>query len=112
MLFTSTTVRVCAPAVLLLSLVGLSHGRDEVSQLACLATQLPRQNIELYSFPESLFTGTRIHDPVFGYLKKGVFIWKVDFNILRSYVAQFQADSWPASASESSAPDTSTWLCQ
>ena len=27
--------------------------------------------------------------------KKDVFYWKVDFNILRNYVADFQAGSWP-----------------
>jgi hypothetical protein len=83
-----------------------------MSQLACLATKLPRQNIALYSFPEELFAGTRVHDPVFGYLKNGVFIWKADFNVLRSYVTQFQAGTWPASSGESTTPGTSTWLCQ
>ncbi len=82
-----------------------------MSQLACLAAKLPRQNIALYSFPEDLFTGTRIHDPVFGYLKKGVFIWKADFNILRTYVAQFEAGMWPETGG-ASAPGSSTWLCQ
>lgn len=71
-----------------------------MSQLACLATQLPRQNIAMYNFPEELFTGTRMHDPVFGDNKKGVFIWDVDFKILRSYVADFQAGSWPIAATE------------
>ena len=27
--------------------------------------------------------------------KKGVFFWKVDFNMLRDYVEDFQAGSWP-----------------
>ncbi|MGE5072950.1 MAG: hypothetical protein ACM3MF_05940, partial [Anaerolineae bacterium] len=67
----------------------------EMSQLACLASQLPRQNIAMYNFPEELFTGTRIHDPVFGENKKGVFIWDADFSKLRTYVQQFQAGSWP-----------------
>ncbi len=83
-----------------------------MSQLACLATRLPRQNIALYSFPENLFTGTRIHDPVFSDLKKGVFIWKADFNILRRYVAQFQQGSWPDVTSTSTTPGSSTWLCR
>ncbi len=81
-----------------------------MSQLACLGTKLPRQHIAMYSFPENLFTGTRIHDPVFGYLKKGVFIWDVDFNILRSYVREFQAGSWP-SAPGTPTSSTSTWVC-
>jgi LCP family protein required for cell wall assembly len=79
-----------------------------MGQLACLATRLPRTNIALYSFPESLFTGTRVYDPVF---QKGVFVWDVDFGILRRYVADFQAGSWPDSgAGTSSSPSAS--FCQ
>jgi LCP family protein required for cell wall assembly len=82
-----------------------------MSQLTCLATQLPRQNIALYNFPENLFTGTRIFDPVFRDQKKGVFIWQVDFKILRNYVSQFQAGSWPDSA-VSATSTRSTSFCQ
>ncbi len=66
----------------------------EMGQLACLATLLPRSNIALYNFPEGLFTGARIYDPVF---HKNVFVWDVDFNVLRRYVAMFQMGSWPLS---------------
>jgi len=79
-----------------------------MSQLACLATQTPRKNIALYSFPENLFTGTRIYDPVF---KKPVFIWDVDFMILRNYVAQFQSGSWPDSG-DTSTSNHSASFCQ
>ena len=86
---------------------------DVMTQLACLGTQLPRENIALYNFPESLFTGSRIYDPVFPDQKKGVFIWEVDFNILRDYVADFQAGSWPEDLSDSGASSsTTTSLCQ
>ncbi len=79
-----------------------------MSQLACLAAQMPRKNIALYSFPENLFTGTRIYDPVF---KKDVFIWDVDFAILRNYVAEFQGGSWPDSG-EAASSTKSTSYCQ
>lgn len=79
-----------------------------MSQLACLAAQLPRENIALHSFPENLFTGTRIYDSVF---KKDVFIWDVDFSILRNYVAQFQSGTWPDSG-DSSSSSQSTAFCQ
>ncbi len=82
-----------------------------MSQLACLATQMPRQNITLYNFPENLFTGTRIHDPVFGDNKKGVFIWDVDFLVLRNYVLQFQNGAWPGEEDSASA-GKSTSLCK
>ncbi len=79
-----------------------------MGQLACLGTQLPRQNITLYSFPEKLFTGTRIYDPVF---KKDVFIWDVDFNILRQYVSQFNAGDWPATPAGTT-PETTPYYCK
>jgi LCP family protein required for cell wall assembly len=82
-----------------------------MSQLACLAAQMPRQNIALYNFPENLFVGTRVYDPVFADQKKGVFVWDVDFQILRKYVTEFQSGSWPHSGSSSSA-GASTSLCK
>ncbi len=82
-----------------------------MSQLACLAAQLPRQNIALYNFPEELFTGTRMRDPVFGDNKNGVFIWDADFDILRSYVADFQAGSWPVAPTELDSVKSTT-VCQ
>ena len=79
-----------------------------MGQLACLATQMPRANIALYSFPEGLFTGTRVYDPVF---EKDVFIWDADFLVLRNYVAQFQSGSWPGSSPAVGA-DQSASFCQ
>jgi len=80
-----------------------------MAQLACLGTQLPRENITLYNFPENLFTGTRIHDPVFS---KDVFIWKVDFNVLRNYVTDFQEGAWPDDSSAQSTSSPTTSVCQ
>lgn len=63
-----------------------------ISQLACLAPQIRPENILFASFPQELFKSARIYDPVFD---KNVFIWDVDFNLLRAYVARFQAGTWP-----------------
>jgi LCP family protein required for cell wall assembly len=82
---------------------------DLMGKLACLATQTPRGNITMYSFPESLFTSTRVHDPVFPEQKKGVSTWDVDFLVLRNFVAQFQAGSWPESAGDEGSSPTSTF---
>ena len=64
----------------------------QLGQLACIGTQLQPGNIVFASFPEQDFTATRIYDPVF---KGRVFIWDVDFNILRDYVTQFNQGTWP-----------------
>ncbi len=67
---------------------------EQISQLACLGTKLPPQNIVLASFPQELFTQTREFDPVFD---KRISILDADFNILSDYVRKFHAGIWPAS---------------
>ena len=67
----------------------------QLSQLTCLGTQIQPYQIHFISFPEQLFTGDRIYDPVF---KKDVFIWDADFNQLRDYVDKFNRGEWSISA--------------
>lgn len=64
----------------------------QLSQLACIGTQLQPGNIVFASFPEELFSQGRQLDPVFG---KTVFVWDVDFNILREYITKFNEGTWP-----------------
>ena len=68
---------------------------EQISQLACLGTTMPRSNIVFASFPRKLFHSAEAYDPV---LNQNVFIWDVDFYTLRDYVAQFQAGTWPSIA--------------
>jgi len=75
----------------------------QLGQLACLGTQLQPGNIVFASFPEQDFTATRIYDPVF---KGRVFVWEVDFNVLRDYVAQFNQGTWPSSGGSASTTET------
>ncbi len=82
----------------------------QLGQLACLGTRLPPQNIQFASFPQELFKQTRMLDPVFD---KRVFIWDVDFNILRDYVDRFQAGTWPVPSLPSASTDNETEIvCQ
>jgi anionic cell wall polymer biosynthesis LytR-Cps2A-Psr (LCP) family protein len=81
---------------------------EQISQLACLGTQMPRSNILFASFPLQLFQSTEVYDPV---LKQDVFIWKADFNRLRGYIADFQKGSWPESA-PSGGPDPEASGCE
>ena len=79
---------------------------EQISQLACLGTQMPRSNIMFTAFPTGLFEPGHTYDPV---LKQDVFVWDTDFRILRSYVSEFQAGIWPSpSPSESSEPETTS----
>ena len=70
----------------------------QLSQLACLATQMPPQNIALASFPSDLFKQTRVFDPVFD---KRIAILDADFVILTDFVTRFQMGTWPPQASAS-----------
>jgi LCP family protein required for cell wall assembly len=78
---------------------------EQISQLACLGTQMPRGNIIFTSFPLRLFKSAKVYDPV---LDLDVFIWDANFDVLRSYVSKFEEGSWPASSpSGPSEPETS-----
>lgn len=77
---------------------------EQLSQLACLGTQLPVENIAFASFPEELFTEVRIfEDPAY---PKGLLIFDADFNILREYVTRFNAGTWPLLATSISTETT------
>ncbi len=65
---------------------------DDITKLLCLGSMINSSNITAREFPEDLFTGSRVHDPVLGY----TFVWDVNFDILRQYVADFNAGRWPA----------------
>jgi len=80
----------------------------QISQLACLGTQMPRNNIMFTSFPLKLFKSAEVYDPV---LKQDVFVWKADFDMLRGYVSEFQSGDWPSS-SPSGAPEPETSRCE
>jgi LCP family protein required for cell wall assembly len=68
---------------------------EEITQFACLGAKLRPQNIAFASFPEELFKPSRQIPDLLTHNPKGVFIWDVDFEVLRNYVAQFQAGTWP-----------------
>src|SRR5215211_5793328 len=64
----------------------------QLGQLACIGTQIQPGNINFVSFPAEHFKQSREYDPVF---KKRVFIWDVDFDILRKYITDFNQGTWP-----------------
>jgi LCP family protein required for cell wall assembly len=68
---------------------------EQLSQLACIGTQIPSGNIVFANFPAEHFEQTRQYDAVF---KKRVSVWDVDFEILREYISRFQDGTWPSQA--------------
>ena len=81
---------------------------EQISQLACLGTQMPRSNIVFASFPLGLFKTSEVYDPV---LKQDVFIWDANFGTLRGYVRQFQEGTWP-SPTPLGTPEPGTSSCE
>lgn len=81
---------------------------EQISQLACLGTHMPRGNILFASFPRELFHSAETYDPV---LEQNVFIWEASFDSLRAYVADFQAGAWPTS-SPYGGPDVEASGCE
>ena len=65
----------------------------QISQLACLGTQMPRSNILFASFPRELFRSAEVHDPV---LNLDVLIWEANFDTLRDHVNSFEEGTWPS----------------
>lgn len=81
---------------------------EQITQLACLGTKMPRNNIVFISFPRPLFKSDEVYDPV---LNQKLFIWDADFDELRSYVARFQTGEWPSS-SPIDTPEQGTRSCE
>lgn len=81
---------------------------EQISQLACLGTQMPRSNIMFAAFPRELFEPAYVYDRV---LKQDVFIWDANFGTLRGYISQFQTGTWPSS-SPSGTPEAEASSCE
>jgi LCP family protein required for cell wall assembly len=81
---------------------------EQISQLACLGTSIPHRNITFVSFPRELFKPGTAYDPV---LKLDLFIWDADYDILRDYVSQFNAGTWPTT-SLFGTPEPGTSTCE
>jgi LCP family protein required for cell wall assembly len=70
----------------------------QISQLACLGTNMPAGNILFASFPRELFVPGEAEGP--GITGKP-FIWNADFSALSYYVDEFSAGRWPSPSGSS-----------
>ena len=80
----------------------------QISELACLGTQIQTSDIHFVGFPQNLFVQTREFDPVFG---KNVSILKTDFEVLREYVHQFNEGAWQATSAPAEASSEEVPFC-
>ena len=105
---TSPTVVVRIPALInsFKGAVQTDLTPEQITQLACIGTKLKGDDITFVSFPLELFQQARVFDPVFD---ARVFVWDVDYDILRDYVTRFNIGAWPAPAiAGQSQPDENT----
>ena len=81
---------------------------EQISQLACLGTGMPRENILFASFPLWVFEPGETYDPV---LKQNVFVWDANFGTLRGYVTKFNQGTWPTISTDGT-PEPETSGCE
>ena len=74
------------------SYVQTDFSPEQISQLACLATQMKGTNVVFASFPINLFKTTKTFDPQLGTTTTTA---GADFNVLRNYIDRFQQGTWP-----------------
>lgn len=74
---------------------------EQLTQLACLAPKLSRENLLFTGLPEEILSPGRVYSPQ---QKDQVFIMEADFDVIREYVGQFMAGTWPSSAGEPTCP--------
>ncbi|MCI0519032.1 MAG: LCP family protein [Chloroflexi bacterium] len=74
---------------------------EQLSQLACLAPYLKRENLIFTGLPAELFTPGRVYSPQ---QKAETFVMEADFEVIRDYVQRFVAGEWPSQPDEPTCP--------
>lgn len=74
---------------------------EQLAQLACLAPKLSSENLVFTGLPEEIMTPGRVYSPQ---QKNNVFIMEADFDVIRDYVSQFLAGTWPSKPGQPTCP--------
>ncbi len=74
---------------------------EQLTQLACLAPHLKRENLLFTSLPEEILSPSRVYSPQ---QKNQVFVMDADFDVIRDYVSKFLAGTWPTEPDEPTCP--------
>ena len=74
---------------------------EQISQLACLAPRLKRENILFTSLPEEILTPGRVYSPQ---QKNETFVMQADYEVIRDYTTRFMAGTWPSEPDEPTCP--------
>lgn len=73
----------------------------QLGQLACLLPSLERENIIFTSLPQEIFTSGRQYSPQ---QKDYTYVLEADPQVIRDYIDQFMAGTWPTQPNEPSCP--------
>jgi polyisoprenyl-teichoic acid--peptidoglycan teichoic acid transferase len=65
---------------------------DQLNDMVCLIRKMDKSEIVFGEIPDSYYKQSSIYDPN---MHETTFIWDIDFNVIRSYVNQFQTGLWP-----------------
>jgi len=74
---------------------------EQLTQLACLAPHLKRENLLFTSLPAEILSPGRVFSPQ---QKNETFVMEADFNVIREYVSKFLAGTWPTEPDEPTCP--------
>jgi anionic cell wall polymer biosynthesis LytR-Cps2A-Psr (LCP) family protein len=74
---------------------------EQMSQLACLLPKIESENLLFTSLPEEMFTSTKIYSPQ---MNNETFVLEADPSLVREYIRQFMAGTWPTQPEEPSCP--------
>jgi len=74
---------------------------EQLGQLACLAPHLKRENLIFTSLPEEILGSGTVYSPI---QKNTTYVVEADFEVIRNYVDQFVAGTWPNEPDEPSCP--------
>jgi LCP family protein required for cell wall assembly len=65
---------------------------NQINNMVCLLEKIKSADLNFAEIPTSYFTMSTMYDPS---MKKNVFVWQIDFNVIRVYVSEFQNGRWP-----------------
>jgi polyisoprenyl-teichoic acid--peptidoglycan teichoic acid transferase len=74
---------------------------EQIGQLVCLLPSVKRENLLFTGLPDEIMSPGRVYSPI---QKSETFIMQADFDVIRSYIEQFQAGTWPNEPEEPTCP--------
>jgi len=65
---------------------------NQINNMRCLINKMDNTDLKFAEIPQSYYVQSSIYSPD---MHKDLFIWDIDFDVIRSYVKEFQSGQWP-----------------